>query len=101
MWFGTSGGGTGFQGRIGAPMNRWRNIQDNHGTCDPPGGDPSAVIAGMRSELHGMERALLIDQVQTMSQRIEDSAALRRLNLVLFGLFAAPRWCLPRWDSMS
>jgi putative ABC transport system permease protein len=52
-------------------------------------GDPSAVIAGMRSELHGMEPALLIDEVQTMSQRIEDSVAPRRLNLVLFGLFAA------------
>ena len=52
-------------------------------------GDPSAVIAGMRSELRRMEPALLIDQVQTMSQRIEDSVAPRRLNLVLFALFAA------------
>jgi ABC-type antimicrobial peptide transport system permease subunit len=42
----------------------------------------------MRSELRRMEPALLIDQVQTMSQIIEDSVAPRRLNLVLFGLFA-------------
>jgi len=51
-------------------------------------GDPSAVIAGMRNELRRMEPALLIDQVQTMSERINDSVAPRRLNLVLFGLFA-------------
>jgi putative ABC transport system permease protein len=51
-------------------------------------GDASSAIAGMRSELRRMEPALLIDQVQTMSQIIEDSVAPRRLNLVLFGLFA-------------
>ena len=51
--------------------------------------DPSAVIAGMRSELRRMEPALMIDQVETMSQRIEGSVAPRRLNLVLFGLFAS------------
>jgi putative ABC transport system permease protein len=51
-------------------------------------GDASSAIAGMRGELHRMEPALLIDQVQTMSQIIEDSVAPRRLNLVLFGLFA-------------
>jgi len=51
-------------------------------------GDPSAVIAGMRSELRRLEPGVLIDQVETMSQRIEDSVAPRRLNLILFALFA-------------
>ncbi|HLK19229.1 MAG TPA: ABC transporter permease [Bryobacteraceae bacterium] len=52
-------------------------------------GDTSSAIAGMRSELRRMEPGLLIDRVQTMSQMIADSVAPRRLNLVLFGLFAA------------
>lgn len=51
-------------------------------------GEPSAAIAGLRRELRRIEPGLLIDQVETMSQRIDDSVAPRRLNLVLFGLFA-------------
>ena len=51
-------------------------------------GDPAPVIAGMRSELRRMEPALLIDQVRTMLERIDDSVAPRRLNLVVFGLFS-------------
>ncbi len=51
-------------------------------------GDTTSAIAGMRGELRRMEPALLIDRVQTMSQIIENSVAPRRLNLVLFGLFA-------------
>lgn len=51
-------------------------------------GDPASIIAGVRAELRGMEPALLIDRVQTMEQRIGESLAPRRLNLVLFGLFA-------------
>jgi predicted permease len=52
-------------------------------------GDPAAVTASVRAELRRLEPALLIDQVQTMTQRIGESVAPRRLNLVLFGLFAA------------
>jgi putative ABC transport system permease protein len=52
-------------------------------------GDASAITASVRSELRRLEPALLIDQVQTMTQRIGQSVAPRRLNLVLFGLFAA------------
>jgi putative ABC transport system permease protein len=51
--------------------------------------EPASVIAAARSELQHLEPALLIDQVQTMSDRITASVAPRRLNLVLFGLFAA------------
>ena len=70
-------------------MNRWRSTpRSTMELAIRVAGDPSAVIAGMRSELRRMEPALLIDQVQTMSQRIDDSVAPRRLNLVLFGLFA-------------
>ncbi|HLW76023.1 MAG TPA: FtsX-like permease family protein, partial [Bryobacteraceae bacterium] len=52
-------------------------------------GDPSAVIASIRRELHGLEPNLLIDHEQSMTQRIDDNVAPRRLNLVLFGLFAS------------
>jgi putative ABC transport system permease protein len=51
-------------------------------------GDPAMVIAAAQRELRKIEPALIIDHVQTMSQRIDDSVAPRRLNLVLFGLFA-------------
>jgi predicted permease len=51
-------------------------------------GDPAAVTASVRAELRRLEPALLIDQIQTMAQRIGQSVAPRRLNLVLFGLFA-------------
>jgi putative ABC transport system permease protein len=51
-------------------------------------GDPASIIAGTRAELRRMEPALLIDRVQTMEKRISGSLAPRRLNLVLFGLFA-------------
>ena len=51
-------------------------------------GDARGVIAGLRSELRGIEPALLIEHVETMSQKIEETLAPRRLNLVLFGLFA-------------
>jgi putative ABC transport system permease protein len=51
-------------------------------------GDPAALLASVRAELHRLEPALLIDQVETMSQRIGESVAPRRLNLVLFALFS-------------
>jgi putative ABC transport system permease protein len=51
-------------------------------------GDPATVIAAAQRELRSIEPRLLIDKVQTMSQRIDDSVAPRRLNLVLFGLFS-------------
>jgi putative ABC transport system permease protein len=51
-------------------------------------GDPAAVITAARGELRRLEPALLIDRTATMSQRIEESVAPRRLNLVLFALFA-------------
>ncbi len=51
--------------------------------------DPRSVIASARAELRDIEPGLLIDQVQTMDERIGDSVAPRRLNLVLFATFAA------------
>ena len=42
----------------------------------------------MRRELRSLEPGLLIDKTQTMSQRIDESVAPRRLNLLLFNLFA-------------
>jgi putative ABC transport system permease protein len=51
-------------------------------------GDPQMVIAAAQRELRSLEPALMIDKVETMAQRIDDSVAPRRLNLVLFGLFS-------------
>ena len=51
-------------------------------------GDPQWIAASAQRELRRIEPALLIDKVQTMSQRISDSVAPRRLNLMLFGLFS-------------
>jgi predicted permease len=52
-------------------------------------GDPSTIISEVRSELHRIEPTLLVDNVATMDQRIEDSVSPRKLNLFLFGLFSA------------
>jgi putative ABC transport system permease protein len=52
-------------------------------------GDPAAIISEVRSELHRMEPTLLVDKIETMDQRIEDSVSPRKLNLFLFGLFSA------------
>jgi len=51
-------------------------------------GDPAAIIREVRTELRRLEPALLISHLDTMDQRIEDSVSPRRLNLILFGLFA-------------
>jgi putative ABC transport system permease protein len=51
-------------------------------------GDPQMVIAAAQRELRSIEPALMIDKVETMAQRVDDSVAPRRLNLVLFGLFS-------------
>lgn len=51
--------------------------------------EPAAVITAARDEFQHIEPALLIDQAQTMADRIRQSVSPRRLNLVLFGLFAA------------
>lgn len=51
-------------------------------------GDPAGVIASIRGEMRSLDPAILIDQAETMSQRIDESIAPRRLNLLLFGLFA-------------
>ena len=51
-------------------------------------GDSQMAVAAAQRELKRIEPGLIIDKVQTMSQRIGDSIAPRRLNLLLFGLFA-------------
>jgi ABC-type antimicrobial peptide transport system permease subunit len=52
------------------------------------GDDAGSVTAAARAELRRMEPALLIDRVQTMTERIGESVGTRRLNLALFGMFA-------------
>jgi putative ABC transport system permease protein len=50
--------------------------------------DSRSLIASVTARLSSLEPTVLIDNVQTMSQRIGETVAPRRLNLVLFGLFA-------------
>jgi putative ABC transport system permease protein len=51
-------------------------------------GEAGNIIAAVRGELRKLEPGLLIDKTQTMSERIDASVAPRRLNLLLFELFA-------------
>jgi len=51
-------------------------------------GNPQALLSTMTAELRRMEPALLMERAQTMQDRIDDSVAPRRLNLILLGLFA-------------
>lgn len=51
-------------------------------------GNPRGLLATITAELRRMEPGLLLDHAQTMQDRIDESVAPRRLNLVLLGLFA-------------
>ena len=51
-------------------------------------GNPQGLLATITAALRRMEPALLIDHAQTMQDRIDESVAPRRLDLVLLGLFA-------------
>jgi putative ABC transport system permease protein len=51
-------------------------------------GDPELLMASAQREIRRIEPAAIIDSVQTMSERIDDTLSPRRLNLVLFGLFS-------------
>ena len=52
-------------------------------------GNPAGVLAAVQGTLRRLAPGLLIDNVQTMEQRIDQTVASRRLNLFLFELFAA------------
>src|SRR5262249_3057375 len=52
-------------------------------------GNPQGLLTTMNAELRRMEPALLMERAQTMQDRIDDSVASRRLNVILLGLFAA------------
>ena len=51
-------------------------------------GNPQGLLGTITAELRRIEPAVLIDHAQTMQDRIDESVAPRRLNLVLLGLFA-------------
>ena len=51
-------------------------------------GDTGSVMAGVEGALRKLDPGVLIDKAQTMSERIDESVAPRRLNLFLFELFA-------------
>ncbi|HEY3740268.1 MAG TPA: ABC transporter permease [Bryobacteraceae bacterium] len=51
-------------------------------------GDPMQITAAAQRVIRGIEPLVMIDHVQTMSQRIGATIAPRRLNLTLFGLFS-------------
>jgi putative ABC transport system permease protein len=51
-------------------------------------GDTGSVLAAVQGALRKLDPALLIDNAKTMSERIDETVAPRRLNLLLFELFA-------------
>jgi putative ABC transport system permease protein len=51
-------------------------------------GDAGTVMAAVQGALRKLDPALLIDNAKTMSERIDETVAPRRLNLLLFELFA-------------
>ena len=51
-------------------------------------GKTGAVLAAALGELRRLDPALLIDRTGSMAERIDESVSPRRLNLVLFDLFA-------------
>jgi putative ABC transport system permease protein len=51
-------------------------------------GDPALLTASAEREIRRIEPAAIIDNVQTMARRIDDTLSPRRLNLILFGLFS-------------
>jgi putative ABC transport system permease protein len=51
-------------------------------------GDPELLTASAQREIRRIEPAAIIDNVQTMARRIDDTLSPRRLNLILFGLFS-------------
>jgi putative ABC transport system permease protein len=51
-------------------------------------GDTGSVLAAVQGALRQLDAGLLIDNAKTMAARIDESVAPRRLNLLLFELFA-------------
>jgi putative ABC transport system permease protein len=51
-------------------------------------GDPVALLATVRSQVRSMERQIVITNATTMEQRIANSVAPRRFQLILLGTFA-------------
>ncbi|MEO8027280.1 MAG: ABC transporter permease [Bryobacteraceae bacterium] len=52
-------------------------------------GDADRLLSAITADLRRAEPGLLIDRTQSMSTRIAESVAPRRLNLAVFGAFAA------------
>ena len=50
--------------------------------------DPSSLAAPVQATLRGVEGEILIEDVMTMTRRMQDSVAPQRLNLVLLASFA-------------
>jgi putative ABC transport system permease protein len=53
------------------------------------GGDPQSLIQDVRREVISMDKALPLTSVKTMEERMGDSLAGRRYNMLLLSLFAA------------
>jgi putative ABC transport system permease protein len=51
--------------------------------------DPSSLAPALRSAVHEVDPALPLFQVMTMDDRLSNSVAARRFNLLLLGAFAA------------
>jgi predicted permease len=75
-----------------APFSTYEPMAENpHSRFDlavRAAGDTNSVMAAVRRAVRALEPGVLIDQTQTMTDRIDESVAPRRLNLLLFDLFA-------------
>ena len=50
---------------------------------------PEDLTAGIKSELHGLDRDVPVSEVVTMQQVVSDSIGTQRITMLLLGLFAA------------
>ena len=71
------------------PISSWHPVRSRDSSwLSVPPATPRSVMAAVQGALRNLDRALLIDNAKTMSERIDETVASRRLNLLLFELFA-------------
>jgi hypothetical protein len=64
-------------------------------------GNLETLLASAQREVWRIEPAAIIDGVQTMSQRIDDTLLPRPLDLILFGYSRRLPWCWRQSDSTA
>ncbi len=52
-------------------------------------GDPTSLAAGLRAQVWSLDKELAIADVRAMTRVVDESAAARRFNMLLLGVFAS------------